>query len=89
MIFSDFTQLVGRTPVVRYRPPEVLRARIWVKLEGFNPTGSVKDRACVYILKDAVARGYLAPVRRFLMHRAEIWLPPLLTLAHFSASQFA
>jgi cysteine synthase len=61
VISPDFTGLVGHTPCVRYDPGEPLAARIWVKLEGFNPTASVKDRACVYILQRAVERGELKP----------------------------
>src|ERR1700680_272150 len=62
MRFDDFHTLVGRTPVVRFRcaalPSE---ARLWIKLEGFNPTGSVKDRACVFLLRDALERSVLQP----------------------------
>lgn len=60
MIFENFTQAVGRTPCVRYVPPESIKAKIWVKLEGFNPTGSVKDRGCVYILQGAIERGLIS-----------------------------
>jgi cysteine synthase len=57
MIFENVAQSVGRTPCIRYRPPEDTAARFWVKLEGFNPTGSVKDRGCIYIVKSAIERG--------------------------------
>jgi cysteine synthase len=57
MIFENFAESVGRTSCVRYRPPEDIEARFWVKLEGFNPTGSVKDRGCVYIVRSAIERG--------------------------------
>jgi len=59
MIFDDVIQSVGRTPCIRYRPPEEARARFWVKLEGFNPTGSVKDRGCIYIVRSAIERGLI------------------------------
>jgi [CysO sulfur-carrier protein]-thiocarboxylate-dependent cysteine synthase len=59
MIFTDFSQLVGGTPCVLFRPAENIRARIWVKLEGFNPSGSVKDRAGLYNIKGAIDRGDL------------------------------
>jgi [CysO sulfur-carrier protein]-thiocarboxylate-dependent cysteine synthase len=59
MTFDNFAQVVGRTPCVRYRPPEKLHARFWVKLEGYNPTGSVKDRGCLFIVKSAIQRGDL------------------------------
>jgi len=61
MISTDFINLVGRTPCVLYDPGEASAARIWVKLEGFNPTGSVKDRACVNIIRCAVENGVLKP----------------------------
>lgn len=54
-------ELVGNTPTVEYVTPETPGARIWVKLEGNNPTGSVKDRGCVSIIRGAEARGDLRP----------------------------
>lgn len=57
----DATELVGNTPVIRYVSDEVPNAQIWIKLEGTNPTGSVKDRACVYIIRGVESRGELRP----------------------------
>jgi cysteine synthase B len=57
-------QLVGNTPLVEIRkvrdgvPPGV---RIFAKLEGFNPAGSVKDRAALKMVEDGLARGKLVP----------------------------
>src|SRR5450755_456929 len=59
MIFTDITQIVGGTPCVLFRPIENVKAKIWVKLEGFNPSGSVKDRAGLYNIKGAIDRGSL------------------------------
>ncbi|HZN03759.1 MAG TPA: pyridoxal-phosphate dependent enzyme, partial [Candidatus Polarisedimenticolia bacterium] len=53
---------VGRTPLVllrRLNPhPDV---RIWAKLEGFNPMGSVKERIALRIVEEAERRGALRP----------------------------
>ncbi len=52
--------LIGRTPMVRLRKltgPE--DAEVWVKLEGFNPGGSVKDRPALAMIEDAERRGKL------------------------------
>lgn len=60
MRFEDVTALIGNTPLVgihRLSPnPEV---RIWAKLEGANPTGSLKDRIARWMIEDAVASGAL------------------------------
>jgi [CysO sulfur-carrier protein]-thiocarboxylate-dependent cysteine synthase len=59
---DDFAGLVGNTPVVRCRNADLpSTARLWIKMEGFNPTGSVKDRACKFLLRDALQRGTLQP----------------------------
>lgn len=57
---------VGRTPLVElYRIPIGSGVRVFAKLEGANPGGSVKDRAARAIVLDAFARGAL-PGRRLL-----------------------
>lgn len=56
------TELVGRTPLVRLEKIErrySLKARIYAKLEMFNPTHSVKDRAALYMMRDAAHRGLI------------------------------
>ncbi|HYX77289.1 MAG TPA: pyridoxal-phosphate dependent enzyme, partial [Gaiellaceae bacterium] len=59
--------LVGNTPLVelpRLSPkPEV---RLYAKLEGQNPTGSIKDRVALALIADAEARGELEPGRELL-----------------------
>ncbi len=53
---------IGRTPLVRLRhvpPPE--SADVWVKLEGMNPGGSIKDRTALGMILDAESRGILKP----------------------------
>src|SRR5215467_6372568 len=56
--FENVLEAIGNTPLVelpRVTPkPEV---RLWAKLEGRNPTGSVKDRVAKYMIEDAEAQG--------------------------------
>ncbi|UCE25510.1 MAG: cysteine synthase family protein [Candidatus Zixiibacteriota bacterium] len=61
---DNITESIGNTPLVRLRSMTAergVRAKVLVKPEFLNPTGSVKDRMAVYILKQAVARGELKP----------------------------
>jgi cysteine synthase A len=54
--------VIGRTPVVRLErvvTPEM--AEVWIKLEGANPGGSIKDRTALGMILDAEARGVLKP----------------------------
>jgi len=54
--------LVGNTPVVRlFRVVEPDMAEVWVKLEGQNPAGSIKDRTALGMILDAEERGILTP----------------------------
>lgn len=53
---------IGGTPVVRLnRLGQETGARLWVKLESFNPGGSVKDRPALKMIEDAEADGRLRP----------------------------
>ncbi|CAA9355849.1 MAG: Cysteine synthase [uncultured Gemmatimonadaceae bacterium] len=53
---------IGRTPVVRLaRVVEPGMAEVWVKLEGLNPGGSIKDRTALGMILDAEARGVISP----------------------------
>ena len=53
---------IGKTPVVRLaKVVEPDMAEVWVKLEGLNPGGSIKDRPAWYMIKDAEERGILRP----------------------------
>ena len=54
------TQLIGHTPLLaleRFAP----EGRVLAKLECFNPLSSAKDRAALYMINDAEARGLLSP----------------------------
>ena len=61
MIQRNITELIGRTPLVEISGLEGQKARIAVKVESFNPGGSVKDRIALSMIEDAAARGVLAP----------------------------
>ena len=63
-IYSSVDQLIGGTPLLelcRLERQLDLGARVLVKLESFNPGGSVKDRVAKAMLDDAEASGRLAP----------------------------
>jgi len=56
------TAHVGRTPMARLiEVAEPGSAEVWVKLEGQNPGGSIKDRTALGMILDAEARGLLEP----------------------------
>ena len=61
-IHTSVQQLIGRTPLLelcRIEKEAGLKARILAKLEYFNPTGSVKDRAALAMILDAERKGLL------------------------------
>jgi len=59
---GGFIDLIGNTPLVRLRKAsELTGCEILGKCEFLNPGGSVKDRAALYIVRDAEARGALRP----------------------------
>lgn len=59
---DNILELVGNTPMVRLRTgvPDPC-PQVYVKLEFFNPTGSVKDRMAYYIVTEAMKAGRLKP----------------------------
>lgn len=61
-IFESVTDLIGKTPIVEFKNIEKkngINARILVKLELFNPAGSVKDRIAKAMIEDAESKGIL------------------------------
>ena len=59
MIYKNLTELIGRTPLLEVEGFDGQKARIAVKLERFNPGGSVKDRIALAMIEDAERRGLL------------------------------
>lgn len=60
MIYQNITQLIGKTPLVALENIQKelrLKARLLAKIEYFNPSGSVKDRAAYSMLAEAEKRG--------------------------------
>lgn len=63
-IYGSVTELIGRTPLLEVKNLERdldLKARVLVKLEYFNPAGSVKDRAALSMIEDAEEKGRIRP----------------------------
>ena len=63
-IYQNIAELIGNTPLLELRGMEKkyqLKARLLAKLEYLNPSGSVKDRAALGMLKDALEKGLFAP----------------------------
>ncbi|MBZ4690279.1 MAG: cysteine synthase [Cereibacter sp.] len=61
-VFKDLAETIGNTPLIRLRKAsEMTGCEILGKCEFLNPGQSVKDRAALHIIRDAVARGMLKP----------------------------
>lgn len=52
---------IGNTPVVRIGKFAPAQVQLFVKVESFNPMGSVKDRLALGVIEDAERRGELRP----------------------------
>ena len=64
MIYQRIEETLGKTPLMRLNNIEALEsleAELYGKLEGFNPAGSIKDRAALWMIKDAEEKGQLPP----------------------------
>ncbi len=59
--YQHILETVGRTPVVRINRLAPEHVRVFVKIESFNPMGSVKDRLALGVIEDAERRGLLRP----------------------------
>ncbi len=61
-VYGDITEIIGRTPLLKlknYTAKRGLEAELAVKLEYFNPAGSVKDRVALSMINDAEKKGLL------------------------------
>ena len=61
MLYDSILQTIGNTPIVRLNNTGCADAGLYLKLESFNPAGSVKDRPALGMIDDAEARGVLKP----------------------------
>jgi len=61
MIYNSILETIGRTPVVRINRLAPAGVTLYVKVEAFNPGGSVKDRLAIAIIEDAEKSGALKP----------------------------
>ena len=63
-VYNTITELIGNTPLLRLNVVEKalgLEAKIYAKVEAFNPAGSAKDRVGLAMIKDAEEKGLLKP----------------------------
>jgi cysteine synthase A len=61
MIYNSILDTIGRTPIVKLQRLAPAHVDIYVKVEAFNPAGSVKDRLALAIILDAEQSGVLKP----------------------------
>jgi cysteine synthase A len=61
MIYNDILETIGGTPIVRINRLAPDGVEMYVKIEAFNPMGSVKDRLALGIILDAEKKGLLKP----------------------------
>jgi cysteine synthase A len=61
MIYNNVLETIGRTPVVRIQRLAPEGVEMYVKLEAFNPLGSVKDRLAIGIIEHAERNGLIQP----------------------------
>ncbi len=66
MRFGDISQAIGNTPLVGLPNLSPVGYTIYLKLEGHNPTGSVKGRVAKYLIEQAERSGALRPGQRVL-----------------------
>ena len=63
-IYNNLTELIGGTPLLEVQnieQAEGLKARLLVKIESFNPGGSVKCRTALSMIESAEKQGLLGP----------------------------
>ena len=59
---ANLIDCIGNTPVIRLRSvPKDGHSKIWAKLENLNPAGSIKDRACIAMLRRAEHENLIEP----------------------------
>ena len=72
-MFNNILDCIGNTPLVRIRKmnpnPNV---QIYAKLEGFNPTGSIKDRIALEMIRQAEGEGKLSPGKTIIDRKSVV-----------------
>ena len=67
MVYENILQTIGDTPLVRLNASGIRDGiEIFAKIEGANPTGSIKDRAALKMIEQAEAAGILTPDKTIL-----------------------
>ena len=67
-IYNSILDLIGKTPIVKLNKlPEPSGASVFMKLESYNPGGSVKDRAALNMIERAEAEGKLIPGKSMII----------------------
>lgn len=62
VVFENVLESIGNTPMIRLsKLGKGLKSEVFVKVEGGNPGGSIKDRAALFMIRDAESRGVLKP----------------------------
>ncbi|MBV1869860.1 MAG: cysteine synthase A [Gammaproteobacteria bacterium] len=59
--YNNILETIGRTPVVRINKLAPAGVNVYVKVEAFNPMGSIKDRLALGVIEDAEQKGELKP----------------------------
>ncbi|AGE24481.1 Cysteine synthase [Pseudomonas poae RE*1-1-14] len=60
-LYDNILETIGRTPIVKLHRLAPKHVTVYVKVESFNPGGSVKDRLALSVVLDAEAKGLLKP----------------------------
>ena len=82
--YKDILETVGRTPVVRINRLGPAGVNLYVKIEAFNPLGSVKDRLALGVIEAAEKSGELKPGQTVIeaeLH-LQMGITPLRNISH-------
>ena len=60
-LYNNILETIGNTPIVRLNKLAPKDVNVYVKIESFNPMGSVKDRLALGVIEDAEKKGTLKP----------------------------
>lgn len=66
MVYNSIDKMIGNTPLLKFSCNETPNANIFIKMESMNPTGSIKDRACLYNITGAIQNGTLTREKTIL-----------------------